>query len=92
MGIYAALKIPEVWRYKGKKLRVYLLGAEGAFRESPVSLAFPHLDMAKVNEFLQAAGTMDETTLLREFAAWVRKKVLPRVEAPGPRNGKRNGA
>jgi Uma2 family endonuclease len=91
MGIYAALAIAEVWRYKGKKLRVYLLGADGTYRESAFSAAFPYLDMSKVNEFLQAALTMDETAVLRSFTEWVRKEVLPLLEGRPPRNGKKPG-
>ncbi len=88
MGIYAALGVPEVWRYKGKKLRVFLLGEDGSYGESSTSPNFPHLDMAKLNEFLQAASTTDETTLLRSFSEWVRKEVLPLTQ--GRRNGKKS--
>src|SRR5437867_3932916 len=66
---------PEIWRYKGKKLRVYLLHEDGDFREPQASDCFPYLDMAKVNEFLHMAPTMDETALLRKFTAWVRREV-----------------
>jgi Uma2 family endonuclease len=91
MGIYAALCIPEVWRHKGKKLRVYVLGEDGRYHEAQFSSIFPYLDMARVNEFLQSAATVDETTLLRKFAAWVRREVLPLVEGQPPRNGSKPG-
>jgi hypothetical protein len=90
MAIYAALCIPEVWRYKGKKLRVHVLGEDGAYHEAQFSSIFPYVDMAKMNEFLQSAGTVDETTLLRKFAAWVRSEVLPLARGQ-PRNGKKPG-
>ena len=88
MGIYASLGVPEVWRYKGKKLRVYRLGDDNRYQESAASPTFPHLDMAKVNEFVQAAASMDETALLREFSAWVRKEILPLAE--GRKNCKKS--
>jgi Uma2 family endonuclease len=88
MEIYGSLGVPEVWRYKGKKLRVYLLGDDGRYQESASSPTFPHLDMDKFNEFVQAAATMDETALLREFSEWVRKEILPLAEVR--KNGKRS--
>jgi hypothetical protein len=91
MGIYAALRIAEVWRYRSKKLRAHVLGEAGAYHEASTSSVFPHLNMAKVNEFLHAAATLDETTLLESFTAWVRQEVLPLVEARLPRNGKKPG-
>ena len=96
MGIYAALRIPEVWRCDGKTLRVYHLAANGKYRERSTSRAFPFLPMAKLLEFLQQAETVDETTLMRSFAKWVREELAPLVEKPAdksksPRNGKRSG-
>jgi Uma2 family endonuclease len=79
MVIYAALGIPEVWRYQGKRLRVCEL-AKGKYREVQVSPNFPYLPMARVNEFVQLARSVDETTLLRKFESWVRQDVLPLVE------------
>jgi Uma2 family endonuclease len=88
MGIYAALGIPELWRYKGKKLRVYQRVEDGTYQEVPFSPNFPYLSMAKVNEFLQTATTLDETTLLRNFSTWVRTEVQPLVEGRPARDGK----
>ena len=90
MGIYAALNIAEVWRYKGKRIRVYELAQEGTYDEVHKSPSFSYLDMGKVNEFLQIAATVDETSLMRDFAAWARKEILPLVEGKPPRNGKRS--
>jgi Uma2 family endonuclease len=89
MTIYAALRVPEVWRYKGKKLRVHRLREDGSYEEVDASPTFPYLSIAKLNEFLQSAATVDETTLLRNFTAWVRKQVLPLAQGRLPKNGKR---
>jgi Uma2 family endonuclease len=91
MGIYAALRVAEVWRYRAKKLRVHVLGQDGANHEAPTSSVFPHLDIGKVNEFVHAAATLDETTLVANFTAWVRQEVLPLVETGLPRNGRNPG-
>jgi Uma2 family endonuclease len=90
MGIYAALGVLEVWRYKGKRLRVYEL-VKGKYREVQVSPSFPYLPMARVNEFLHLARSVDETTLLREFESWVRQDVLPLAEDAPRSNGKKSG-
>ena len=41
LPIYAAFKIPEVWRYNGSRLTVLLLQPDGSYRESSVSRAMP---------------------------------------------------
>lgn len=72
MGIYAALHVPEVWRYDGETLGVYwLVRAKYALRNH--SRAFPFLPMEEVTRFLHRATQMDETSLVRSFRAWVRK-------------------
>ncbi len=87
MGIYAAIRIPEVWRYKARKLRVFLLEDDGDYRESESSASFPYLDMTKMNEFVKLAATMDETALVDDFIAWAKKDVLPLVSGNPRRNG-----
>jgi Uma2 family endonuclease len=82
MGIYASLKIPEVWRYKTKKLRVYVLRRDGTYEERESSPTFPYLDLAQVNGFLNGAAKGNQTALMREFTKWVRKSVAPLVDLP----------
>jgi Uma2 family endonuclease len=81
MGIYAALRVPEVWTFDGKVLCVFHLGSAGKYKESETSRAFPWLPIKEVERFLLQSGTMSETRLLRAFSKWVRETVLPLVEA-----------
>lgn len=85
MAIYAALKVPEVWRWDGKTLRVCLLSADGTYRESNRSRAFPFLPLDEVARFLTSKG-VSETQLLRSFRAWVREQM-----ARGWKSGKGKG-
>lgn len=78
MGIYAALRIPEVWRYRDERLRVYHLRPDGEYEEVGHSRAFPFLDMDRVADFLRQRTTLDDLTLMRAFRAWVRSEVVPK--------------
>lgn len=77
MAIYAALGIPEVWRFDGESLRVYLLGEDGKYHETDQSPTFPYLPLEKVLRFLRASDEQDETSLVRSFRRWVREQILP---------------
>jgi Uma2 family endonuclease len=79
MGIYAALRVPEIWRYDGETLRVELLQPDGTYAASETSLAFPFLPLADVVRFLQQAESMDHGEWRRQFRGWVRDDLVPRV-------------
>jgi Uma2 family endonuclease len=74
-GIYAALKVPEIWRYDGEILKVLALGANEKYRERSKSLAFPNLPIEGFTRFVKQLGDSDETTLVREFVDWLRQEV-----------------
>lgn len=73
MAIYAALRVPEVWRFDGEVLRVFLLSSRGTYRPSARSKAFPFLPLAEFAQFLTRTD-VSETQLLRSFRSWVRKQ------------------
>jgi Uma2 family endonuclease len=79
MGIYAALRVPEIWRYDGETLRVELLQPDGTYAASETSMNFPFLPLDEVVRFLQQGEAMDHTEWGRAFRAWVRAEVVPRV-------------
>ena len=74
MPIYAAFKVPEVWRYDGQKLIFYTLDAEGKYFSSRSSFNFPQLSPTDIENVLQNLGSASETTLVRAFRKWVRTK------------------
>lgn len=72
MEIYAALGVPEVWRWNGETLSVHLLGARGTYRVSRRSKAFPFLPLDDFASFLTRTD-LTEMKLNRAFRAWVRE-------------------
>jgi Uma2 family endonuclease len=84
LAIYAALGVPEVWRFDGEALRVHLLKENGAYELCDHSPTFPYLPLAEVVRFLRESDTQDETSLMRAFCAWVRENLLPAYQASGP--------
>ncbi len=74
MGIYAALRVPEVWRWDGQVLRAFLLSADGTYQQSESSRAFPFLPLAEFAKFLEPTE-LSETQLVRSFRAWVREQM-----------------
>ncbi|MCI0702468.1 MAG: Uma2 family endonuclease [Planctomycetia bacterium] len=81
LPIYAAFKIPEVWRYNGERLAVLLLQPDGSYRESSVSRALPTLPITEVPRYLALADdvSLDFVTIRRRFGEWVRS--LPAAPA-----------
>lgn len=76
--IYAALGIPEVWRYVTQPGEGFFKGAliiyclEGnRYVESSSSLAFPFLPAVKVLEFIEQSDSMGLMTALRVLRSWV---------------------
>ena len=70
--IYAALGVPELWRYDGERLLcLHLLN--GKYESRDRSIAFPFLNPAELLVFIQMAENKDELFIMREFVAWVRK-------------------
>ena len=70
--IYAALGVPELWRYDGKKLSVLVLRSEGKYESGSSSLAFPFLPIAELETFLTRLRTENDTVVMRDFQQWVR--------------------
>ena len=71
MGIYAALKVPEVWRCNRKVLKVSRL-VDGEYQIVPRSLAFPFLDPAAILKFLNEQPPRGDMALTKAFRVWVR--------------------
>ncbi len=80
-GIYAALGVPEIWRYDGDSLRVFRLRPEGTYERAEASPSFPFLLLAEFATFLDPLQDEDQTTWAKRFRAWVRERVLPLYEA-----------
>jgi Uma2 family endonuclease len=71
--IYARLGVPEVWRFRRGKIQVLKLTREGKYRVVQASAAFPVLPMARFTEFVMRMFDEEQTSVVREFQAWVRE-------------------
>ena len=72
LAIYAAFRVPEVWRFDGRNLSIFGLGADGRYQQRTSSLSFPNLPPAEIEGVLDKLGTASETALVRSFREWVR--------------------
>jgi Uma2 family endonuclease len=74
LGIYAALKVPEVWRLDGDTLTFHILGPDGTYTAADRSRAFPQVAPADLLRFLQQARQAgDENVVMRQFRKWIRR-------------------
>lgn len=79
MPIYAALRVPEVWRLAGGTLTFHVLGADGKFAAALQSASFPGLEPSALTPFLALRGQVEENALVRQFRDWVRQQVAAGV-------------
>jgi Uma2 family endonuclease len=73
LGIYAAIKVPEVWKAGRESVKVLQLGIDGEYAPAEESMYFPGIPIHEIGGFVQRRGEMDQLTLLIEFRAWVRE-------------------
>jgi Uma2 family endonuclease len=82
MGIYAALRVPEVWRFDGEALLINHLQDDGTYAEVDKSPSLPFLHPGEiVHWFHQAEAIEDHSEWGRRFREWVRAELVPRQES-----------
>ena len=75
LSIYAALGVPEVWRFDGDSLTVYVRQASGEYEAVPVSPHFPAVPPAEIEALLKRRQEMDHNALMRLFRSRVRELI-----------------
>lgn len=75
LEIYAALGVPEFWRYNGRILRIYCLNA-GKYIESVNSSAFAPIPVAEMPRFLAESKNIGEISMIGAFRTWVRQQIM----------------
>ncbi len=73
LPIYAALGVPEIWRYDGNTLIVFILDNQN-YVESDYSLTFPWLKIADLLPFIDQSLREGETAILKQFRRWIKQK------------------
>lgn len=69
--IYAALTVPEIWRYDGRQMHFYEL-VGNSYHEIAVSSAFPMLASFVLGESIEQSKTLGQSAVLLQFRKWVR--------------------
>ncbi len=75
--IYAALGIPELWRFDGQNLTVMILQPDGAYTPSSKSLSFPFLPIGDVVRLVKLGEDMLSNEWTKVVIAWVREELMP---------------
>jgi Uma2 family endonuclease len=75
--IYAALQVPEIWRYDGEHLVVELRQSDGTYLVSETSLALPFFPVHEFVRFLSQIEQDGEYLALRAFVRWIREQNFP---------------
>jgi len=73
--IYAAIGVPELWRYRRESLQVYQL-VDGKYEKCDRSLAFPFLPVAEIPGFIEQSRTVGQRAAVRLFRQRIRE-ILP---------------
>lgn len=74
LQIYSQLGVSEVWRYVGQRVEIYQLQA-GTYNLCENSPTFSFVSVEIINQFLQQAETLDDTTFIRTWRKWIREKL-----------------
>ncbi|MGB5594128.1 MAG: Uma2 family endonuclease [Crocosphaera sp.] len=75
LPIYAALEVPEIWRYDGSEFIIFILDSNNqSYSKSEYSMAFPWLKLAELLPFIQQSLKDGETLTLKAFRQWVKQK------------------
>jgi Uma2 family endonuclease len=67
--IYAQLGVPEIWRYRGKRVAILVL-REGTYQEQPQSEALPGVDGDSLSTLLGEAPLLRRPLWLRKAREW----------------------
>jgi Uma2 family endonuclease len=71
--IYAALGVPEIWRYDGRDMTIFRLKG-GGYAEADESAALPRLTGGDLARFVGEGATTGRREWLRGLRAWAREQ------------------
>jgi Uma2 family endonuclease len=72
LPIFAEFGVSEVWRFKGKRLSIYILEGEG-YEEAAESRLLPGLTAAAISELLVQGRAMSTSAWRKLVRAWARE-------------------
>lgn len=75
MPTYAALGVPEVWRFDGTTLAFLRLGADGTYASAERSRYFTVVTTADLLPVVLQRLQTDEMSVVRSFRAWLKQRL-----------------
>ena len=80
LGIYAALKVAEIWRFDGEQQQLFIerLEGDGTYRTVDRSSFLP-VSAAEIRRWVVEEDCHDQSAWARRLRAWVRAEVAPRL-------------
>jgi Uma2 family endonuclease len=76
-ALYAALGVPELWRYDRRGLHVLQLDRDGRYADAESSEALPRFPVEIAERTVSELGTASDTALVKSFRERVRNEGLP---------------
>jgi Uma2 family endonuclease len=72
--LYAAMGVPEFWRYNGNVLRIYTLN-NGQYSQSDRSPTFAPVLVTEIPRFIQESQKIGQIAATRAFRSWVKQQI-----------------
>ncbi len=69
-GIYAAFRVPEIWRWENDRVTFYRL-VDGAYEETECSVQFPNLPADELPRFFAMGTNRGTLAMKRAFVNWL---------------------
>jgi Uma2 family endonuclease len=74
LPIYASLQVPEIWRYNGRSLQVFVLDlAKREYNQVTISPTFPQLNIEVIPQLISQSLIVGETATLKAFRDSIRQ-------------------
>ena len=81
LNIYAAIGVPEIWRFDGEVFHIHQRQADGTYLETDRSRALPFLNPDEVVFWMRKAEEDDDDMeWKRQVREWARVELAPRLE------------
>jgi Uma2 family endonuclease len=74
LPIYASLQVPEIWRYNGRSLQVFVLDlTKREYNQVTISPTFPQLNIETIPQLISQSLIVGETATLKAFRDSIRQ-------------------
>lgn len=70
-SIYAALQVPELWRYDGQRVETLILEPDGSYSTTLTSVAFKGFQPDELHRFLQMYPAFLDGEIMAAFRKWL---------------------